>query len=353
MWRKWFDGPSESLGGRTPHQAAATEDGRRKIFEMYQWYEEMDGHSLIPASMSGRVPKAYAFWKLGMGPGSAEEFAAEERIYNGGASARPSTQRSEKHERRLQKKMVSLWIPNRCELQGCEASQPNDLKRCMRCKCVLYCSKEHQAQDWARHKIECRALANYDIKPKTFQTAQDLEQHPIGCYPFSGVSKEKCLVCLASAPEVHLNYTPCCNVPMCDTDHEYEMFSNDKGHCLRSHKRYTSCHRHYEEKHPGNDWRECEICNQCEGYDDNNKNTRSFHSTNHFNTLPPLEKWLPRGSFLTFPCVECSKRVLPGHSSNPGHDDYTTKSLPKEHCGNIIRRRFTCPSCLEKEGEGA
>lgn len=37
--------------------------------------------------------------------------------------------------------------------QICEKS--DDLKRCAKCKQVLYCSREHQVQDWKIHKTKC------------------------------------------------------------------------------------------------------------------------------------------------------------------------------------------------------
>jgi len=31
-----------------------------------------------------------------------------------------------------------------------------DLKKCSRCRIMYYCNKEHQNQDWKRHKLECQ-----------------------------------------------------------------------------------------------------------------------------------------------------------------------------------------------------
>jgi len=35
-----------------------------------------------------------------------------------------------------------------------------DLKKCAKCLVVFYCSKEHQTQDWKRHKLECQKDIN-------------------------------------------------------------------------------------------------------------------------------------------------------------------------------------------------
>jgi len=34
-------------------------------------------------------------------------------------------------------------------------TKTTELQRCSRCKSATYCSKEHQAADWPRHKREC------------------------------------------------------------------------------------------------------------------------------------------------------------------------------------------------------
>ncbi|MBM3201876.1 MAG: zinc finger MYND domain-containing protein [Chlamydiae bacterium] len=40
-----------------------------------------------------------------------------------------------------------------CSLNTCMATEA--AFRCAQCKSALYCSKEHQIQDWPRHKMEC------------------------------------------------------------------------------------------------------------------------------------------------------------------------------------------------------
>jgi hypothetical protein len=47
----------------------------------------------------------------------------------------------------------------RCALPSCGATEPHPscFKHCGACKTVVYCSKVHQAEDWARHKPACKA----------------------------------------------------------------------------------------------------------------------------------------------------------------------------------------------------
>ncbi len=40
-----------------------------------------------------------------------------------------------------------------CSLGSCMVT--NAAFKCSRCKEAMYCSKEHQKQDWSRHKVEC------------------------------------------------------------------------------------------------------------------------------------------------------------------------------------------------------
>ena len=46
-----------------------------------------------------------------------------------------------------------------CALAGCGAKEahPQHFKRCSACQAVVYCSKEHQLEDWPTHKKECKA----------------------------------------------------------------------------------------------------------------------------------------------------------------------------------------------------
>ncbi|XP_054263399.1 egl nine homolog 1 isoform X2 [Macrosteles quadrilineatus] len=42
------------------------------------------------------------------------------------------------------------------DLNSCAyCGKVGSLSRCSRCKCVFYCSKEHQTQDWKKHKLHC------------------------------------------------------------------------------------------------------------------------------------------------------------------------------------------------------
>ena len=53
--------------------------------------------------------------------------------------------RNEKRDRKLQ-----------CALAGCEIS--SNLKYCGKCKQIAYCGRDHQLEDYSRHKKECKHL---------------------------------------------------------------------------------------------------------------------------------------------------------------------------------------------------
>ena len=46
-----------------------------------------------------------------------------------------------------------------CRLCSASGDEVN-LKKCSKCRSVRYCSKDHQVEDWRRHKLyECKNLA--------------------------------------------------------------------------------------------------------------------------------------------------------------------------------------------------
>ena len=49
-----------------------------------------------------------------------------------------------------------------CKLADCETAAA-DQSLCSQCKLVNYCGKEHQKEDWARHKPECLAASETPI----------------------------------------------------------------------------------------------------------------------------------------------------------------------------------------------
>ena len=58
--------------------------------------------------------------------------------------------------------------PNRCALEGCRVE--GKLQSCARCKSVWYCGREHQVQDWAVHKAECKLFCDRAAAPSQGST---------------------------------------------------------------------------------------------------------------------------------------------------------------------------------------
>ena len=84
-----------------------------------------------------------------------------------------------------------------------------------------------------------------------------------------------------------------------------------------------------DEGHEG-DWRECTTCNKAD-----TGGARPFLSTNGFCQTPCLEKFIPRGSMITFPCDRqgCNNRMIPGHC---------------EMISVTTRRGIFCETCSEE-----
>lgn len=331
------------LENMSPTEASKTARGRKLIDKLLDIYDSMSRAGGV-GSINVNIPSKYAKWKLGYGPGSAEEFAQEEAIMNysenNADSRRRSTDRKGRHTKKLDKKKAAIFIPIRCEVVGCE-KRGDDVKSCSGCSCAYYCGREHQSQDWKRHKLDCKALGRMplELQPRPFESSKELEKYPLGCFqssvsstPAAGSVPEKCFICHSSSGEVDLCHTSCCNLPVCDNAHEYQVMSYSRDFCSRSHDFYTSCAGHCHEEHAG-DWRECMMgCNEMDN------GARPFRSTNGFCVTPCLEKFIPQGSMLTFACEAkgCKNRMLPGHGSFSNTFDAATGT-----------RMNLCSTCAE------
>nr|XP_018901310.1 PREDICTED: uncharacterized protein LOC109033235 [Bemisia tabaci] len=53
--------------------------------------------------------------------------------------------------------------------------------------------------------------------------------------------------------------TDCCNTWICDDEYKYKLGSFLRVSCIRNHRKYTICHHHWENQHPGK-WQNCKIC---------------------------------------------------------------------------------------------
>ena len=230
-----------------------------------------------------------------------------------------STNRTQASTDRLKKRQKAAFVPRRCEVEGCTVSEQSELSACSRCKCVFYCSQEHQMQDWDRHKKECKHLKKSGLHALHYNNAEEEAKYPIGCFPLEDVdlATAQCFQCGAGADEVNLGYTQCCNAVVCDNEHEYQMMSYSRNHCIRNHARYTTCASHDNEGHDADDWR---TCVECENSDSQPVNTRSWYTTNGFNITPASETSFKKGSMLTYKCEKssCKTRILPGHETETG-----------------------------------
>lgn len=215
-----------------------------------------------------------------------------------------------------------LFIPRRCELEGCDGGGSGALSRCGRCKMVLYCSAAHQASDWPRHKVECGHLKKLDLVGFTFDAQAELVKYPLGALgadaPTLVGGKPSCGVC--GTTKTRIVRTECCGLWLCDNSEEYQLFSYSRAFCARSHSRYTLCGAHYAESHSG-DWRSCATCSSA--YDSAN---HMWYAFNGYNFTPGLPQ--PKGTPWTFPCEVCGVRVA------PGFEEYSSGG-----------RGLTCGSC--------
>lgn len=137
-----------------------------------------------------------------------------------------------------------LFVPRQCEARFCTVSG-ECLQRCSGCKLVMYCGVEHQRDDWARHKQDCRHLRHIGITGFEFDRSQEVEDFPVGSFgagTHGARSQEPavrtCGICQGSSDLVR---SPCCSNWICKEGSVNECFEN--------HVRYTTCGMHFTEKH--------------------------------------------------------------------------------------------------------
>lgn len=88
------------------------------------------------------------------------------------------------------------------KLNACVICGVNEnLQRCGQCKAVYYCSKEHQRQDWKKHKIFCKKIQNIDGVENKY--AHIIDGKISGTIPKEGSSEDEILSSLG----VHLSPT--------------------------------------------------------------------------------------------------------------------------------------------------
>jgi hypothetical protein len=308
-WKSWFTTPIPMLSNETPAKAVETEIGRKRLKSLLLFYAGERHRSHINAN----IPYEYAMSKLNYSfdrVANLEAYVNEEAIFNFKDEVR-ATRREERHTSRLEQRMLVIFVPKRCELVGCNKTDTEDVRQCEYCECVFYCGRDHQKKDWSRHKLDCQTieLLKDDLLPKPFFFSREQQKFPIALIK-SDDRERSCLVCHSKLKECAITLTDCCRLPICDDSHEYQINSNARAFCHRSHMLYTACSTHYEEGHVG-DWRECQECNKFKN------GARPFASTNGFCLTPCIEKFLPQGSMLTHQCNVgmCENRMLAGHSA--------------------------------------
>jgi len=116
---------------------------------------------------------------------------------------------------------------------------------------VMYCSPDHQKDDWQQHKEECKVFRCIGLHAAFYRDADMLARFPLKPPPADRFNSRQripaapagasCALCLKGPPEVAMTTTCCCLQPVCDTEGEYQLMSYSREFCPRSHNRYTLC----------------------------------------------------------------------------------------------------------------
>lgn len=95
-------------------------------------------------------------------------------------------------------------MSSEASVAGCSVCGSNqNLLRCGRCKTILYCSKDHQKQDWKRHKVACTSPDSID-KKYCHYVEDPIKNNVI---PVEGSSESEILSCIAQDLSPNLEYT--------------------------------------------------------------------------------------------------------------------------------------------------
>lgn len=86
---------------------------------------------------------------------------------------------------------------NACSICG----STENLLRCGQCKSIFYCNKEHQRQDWRKHKLSCKKIATCDNVEKKY--GHIIDNQSCSAIPKEGSSEDEILNSLG----VHLSPT--------------------------------------------------------------------------------------------------------------------------------------------------
>lgn len=105
------------------------------------------------------------------------------------------------------------------KINACGICGINDnLLRCGQCKATYYCSKEHQRQDWKKHKLVCKKSLCCDSVEKKYGHIIDGQRS--GTIPKEGSSEDEILSSLG----VHLS----------PTNNNYQKLQSDVKKCSKS-----------------------------------------------------------------------------------------------------------------------